>query len=144
MAADHQHIPALRGSARVDSQDDTLTAERLRQLGQQVRTAHRGRIDAHLVRAGGEQAACILHAADSAAHSQWNTDRGAHSPHGFDLRLAPLGGCRNVEDHDLVGALHFVPRRLLGGVAGVAQVLELDAFHHAAVPHVQAGDEAPQ
>jgi hypothetical protein len=68
----------------------------------------------------------------------------AESRHRLDLRVAPLGGGRDVEDHDLVGALRFVPRRLLGGVAGVAQVLEPNAFHHTAVPHVQAGDEAPQ
>jgi len=52
--------------------------------------------------------------------------------------------CCNIEDHDLVGALRFVPRRLLGGVAGVAQILETDAFDNATVFHVEAGNDPTQ
>jgi len=39
------------------------------------------------------------------------------------------GGGRDIEDHDLVSTLCFVPRRLLGGVSGVAQILKPNAFY---------------
>src|SRR5260370_16142953 len=41
-AAYHQHLPPLRHAARIDREHDALAAERLRELGQQLGTAHRG------------------------------------------------------------------------------------------------------
>jgi hypothetical protein len=63
-------------------------------------------------------------------------------PHGLVLVAAALVGGRDVEDDDLVGTLPLVGQRPLGRVAGVAQALEADALHDAAVAHVEAGDDA--
>ena len=57
-------------------------------------------------------------------------------------RLAPLVRGRDVEEHELVGALAVVVRGQLHRVAGVADVEEFDALDDAAAVHVQAGDHA--
>ena len=48
----------------------------------------------------------------------------------------------DVEEDELVGALGVVARGELDRVAGVAEVDEVDALDHAAVVHVEAGDDA--
>src|SRR5205085_5181611 len=48
----------------------------------------------------------------------------------------------DVEDDDLVDALDVVAFRELPGIAGVAQLLELNALHDLAVADVHAGDDA--
>ncbi len=55
---------------------------------------------------------------------------------------AVVDGGRDVEERELVGALLVVPRGELDGVAGVAQVLEVDALDDAAGGDVEARDHA--
>ena len=57
-------------------------------------------------------------------------------------RLARFERRGDVEDHQLVDALVVVAARERGGIPGVAQALELHAFDDAAVPDVEAGDQA--
>ena len=60
----------------------------------------------------------------------------------IDGGTAIVGGRRDVEEHDLVGALPVVLARELDGVAGVAQIDEVDALDHAAVLDVEARDHS--
>src|SRR5574338_328449 len=60
-------LPPLAPSLRVDTRDHALGAEQRRGLGQPLRTLHRRRIDAHLVRAGAEHAPDVIRRADAAA-----------------------------------------------------------------------------
>ena len=55
--------------------------------------------------------------------------------------LAPLVGRRDVEEDDLVGALVLVAGGQLDGVAGVPDVDEVGALDHAALVHVEAGND---
>ena len=48
----------------------------------------------------------------------------------------------DVEEGELVGAGRVVSDRGLHRIAGVAQVDEIDALDHAAVLHVEAGNDA--
>src|SRR3546814_3305774 len=50
--------------------------------------------------------------------------------------------CRDVEEAELVGAGGVVDAGLFHRVAGIDQVDEVHALHHAAVLHVEAGDHA--
>jgi len=125
----HQDLQRSAAAARIDREHDALAAERHRQLGQQLGTAHCGRVDAHLVGARRKQTACVVHTANAATRRQRNAHRRADPPHRVDLCVAPRGGGRDIEDHDLVSTLCFVPRRLLGGVSGVAQILKPNAFY---------------
>ena len=56
--------------------------------------------------------------------------------------VAVLVARRDVQEGELVGAGGVVDPRLLDRIAGVAQVDELHALDHAAVVHVEAGDDA--
>ena len=66
----------------------------------------------------------------------------AHAARQRGHRLALLVRGRDVEEHDLVGALVLVAHRQLHRVPGVADVHELHALDHAALVHVEAGDHA--
>ena len=55
-------------------------------------------------------------------------------------RRAVVDGRRDVEEGELVGALLVVARGEFDGVAGVAQVQEVDALDDAAGGHVEARD----
>src|SRR5579871_46735 len=57
-------------------------------------------------------------------------------------RWALLVRGRNVQKHELVGALVPVPPPELDGVAGIAKPDEVDPLHHPAVLDVQARDQA--
>ena len=54
----------------------------------------------------------------------------------------PFDGRRDVQEHELVGSVGVVARGEFHRVAGVAQVLEPDALHHAAGVDVEARDDA--
>ena len=55
---------------------------------------------------------------------------------------ASLVGRGDVEEHDLVGALVLIAGGELDGVPGVPDVHEVGALDHAALVHVEAGDDA--
>src|SRR3546814_2028717 len=48
----------------------------------------------------------------------------------------------DVCSSDLVGARRIIGARRLDRIAGVAQIDEIDALHHAPVSNVEAGDDA--
>jgi hypothetical protein len=56
--------------------------------------------------------------------------------------MAFAAGGRDVEENNFVSAIMGVRSGALGGVSGIAQVDELDAFHDTAVVHIEAGDDA--
>ena len=62
--------------------------------------------------------------------------------HDVDHRVATVGRRGDVEEDQLVGALAVVARGQLDRIAGVAEVDEVDALHHAAVGDVEARDDA--
>ena len=63
-----------------------------------------------------------------------------HQPHEGTARFQRRA---DVEEAKLIGAGSTVGTRLFDGIAGVAEILEADAFHHPAVLDVQAGDDPP-
>src|SRR6202011_5457067 len=64
------------------------------------------------------------------------------APHDVEDDAAVLVARRNVEEAQLVGPGGVVGDRRLDRIAGVAQVDEADALDHAAVLHVETGDDA--
>ena len=141
-AAMGEHFPASRpGLLGVHRDHDALAAEFLRRLAHQLRPRHRRRVDAALVGAGQQQAAHVLGGANAAANGQRQEHprRGArhHVQNGVTILMA--GG--DVEKAQLVGAGRVVQRSLLHRIAGVAQGHEVDPLDHAAVLHVQAGND---
>ena len=141
-AALDQDLEAAVAPCRIDRQDRALAAEVLGDRGEQRRLLHGCGVDRDLVGAGLEQRPCIVEAAHAAADGQRNAQLRTYALHRLDLVAAALGRRRDVEDHDLVGPLRLVQRGALGRIAGVAQALEAHALDHAAVAHVEAGDDA--
>ncbi|MOA02258.1 hypothetical protein D3C78_1217020 [compost metagenome] len=127
---------------RVDGDDDALRTEARSGLANELRIEHRGGVDRHLVRTGIEQIADVLHRAHAAADGQRDEHLAGHALDGMQRGVAAIDAGGDVEEGDLVGALLIVAAGDFHRVAGVADVLELDALHHAAVVHVEAGDDA--
>jgi hypothetical protein len=95
-----------------------------------------------LVGAGHQDAARVGHGADAAAHGQRDEDlaRGARHHVGHDF--AGVAGGGDVEEDQLVGAVAVVAVGQFHGVAGIAQVDEVDALDDASAGDVEAGDDA--
>ena len=58
------------------------------------------------------------------------------------LSAAVLVRGRDIQEHDFVGPFDVVAARQFRRMAHVPQVLELNALHHAAILHIQTGNDA--
>ena len=141
-AAAHEDGEVVATPLGVDRHDHRLAAVAPGERGDERRVLERRRVEAHLVGAGFDRRVGILLGSDAATDSQRQEDLPGHradrARHG--LALLERGG--DVENHHLVDAFHVVAAGQLARVAGVAQSLELHAFHHLPVAHVEAGDDA--
>src|SRR5690606_35544908 len=104
-------------------------------------TGDRRGVDRHLVGARAQQAVDVVDRADAAAHGERDEHLlGGTAHHVVGGGTIPAGG-GDVQEGQLVGALGVVTAGQLHRVAGVAQVLEVDALDHPAGVHVQARDD---
>src|SRR5690606_19158542 len=103
---------------------------------------YRGGVDRDLVGTGVEQVADVLHVAHATADGQRNEHLAGHALDGVQCGVAVIDAGGDVEEGDLVGTLLVVASGDLHRVTGIADVLELDALDHAAVVHVEAGNDA--
>ena len=125
----------------VDRQHHCLRAEFAAQLGDQLRTPHRGRVDRDFVCARHQDAAGVGDGANSAAYRQRDEDfaRGARD----DIRhdFARIAGGRYVEEDQFVGAVAIVAVGQFHGIARIAQVDEIDALYDAAAGDIQTRND---
>ena len=84
----------------------------------------------------------VSQAAHAAADRQRDEDLVGGPPHDVDHGVALVGGGRDVQEHDLVGAGPVIAGRQLDGITCVAQVLEVDALDDAAGVDVETRDHA--
>ena len=83
-----------------------------------------------------------LDGAHAAADRERNEDLVGSARDDVDDRVAAVGGRGDIKEHELVGAFAVIERGQLDGIAGVAQIDELDALDDAAIGHVQAGNDS--
>ncbi len=126
----------------VDGHDDALRTETVRGLADELRVEHRGSVDRDLVGTGVEQVADVLHGAHATAHGQRDEHLAGHALDGMQGGVAAIDAGGDVEEGDFVGTLLVVATGDFHRVAGITDVLELDALDHPAVVHVQARDDA--
>src|SRR5690606_2040226 len=126
----------------VDGDHDALGAEARGGLADEFRVEHRGGVDRDLVRARVEQVADVLDGTHATADGERDEYLAGHALDGMQGGITAIDAGGDVEEGDLVGTLLVVAAGDLHRVAGVADVLELDALDHAAVVHVEAGDDA--
>src|SRR5262249_14502546 len=126
----------------VNVDDGGAVAEFAGHLGNQLRRADRGGVDADLFGTGLDQPRGILQRADAAADGEGHEDLFGNAPHHVEHNLPALVAGADVEEDQLIGAVGLVAAGDLDGVAGVAELEEVDALDHAATVHIQAGDDA--
>ena len=138
-----EHFPASRpGLLGVHRDHDALAAKFLRRLAHQLRPRHRGRVDAALVGARQQQPPHVLGGTNAAANGQRQEHPRRGTRHHIQNCITILMAGGDVKKAQLVGASSVVKRRLLHRIAGVPQGHEVDPLDHAAVLHVQAGNDA--
>ena len=108
---------------------------------EQRRVADGGAVERDLVGAGAEQRLDVVGLADAAADGERDEHLLGGACDHVVGRGAVLDGRRDVEEHELVGALGVVARGELDRVAGIAELLEPDALDDAARVDVQARDD---
>lgn len=144
------HVPA--GAARgevvahaalgVDGHHDALRTVFVGCVADQLRVGHRGGVEAHLVGAGVEQPPHVGHGAHAATHRERDEYLRGHRLDDVQDQVALVAGGGDVEEGQLVGALFVVARGNLHRVAGIGEIDEVDALHHAAGGDVEAGNDA--
>ena len=142
-----EDFPALRCAGRryllgIDRHHDALVAEFLRRLPDEFTPVDRRGVDGDLVGAGLQQGADIGDGAHPAADRERHEAglRGAADDIEDDAAVLVARG--DVEKAQFVGARRVVGDGGFHGIAGVAQVDEVDALDHPAVLDVEAGNDA--
>jgi hypothetical protein len=128
--------------AGVDGDHHALGAEFVRQLGDNLRAGDGSRVDRHLVGPRSEQATGVLDGAHAPADGEGDEDLLGGAGGDVDDGVARRRRRRDVEEHDLVGALGVVAGGQLDRVAGVPQVDEVDTLDHASGVDIEARDHA--
>ena len=136
--------PASRRCRRAASIATTThwLPNRVGQLGDQLGPVERRGVDADLVGAGQQQLAGLADPDETPPPTHSGTSTGSAARSTARSSAAPvLVAGRDVQPHDLVGALRGVALGRVDRVAAVAQRLEVDALHQPAAADVQAGDD---
>ncbi len=142
-----EDLPAIRAAASfdalgVDRKHDALIAEFFRRFLDEFAAADGGAVDRHLVGAGSQQHANIVHGTHTAAHRQRHEAGFSRAPDHIQHGAAIFVGGGNVEKTQLIGAGGVIGDGRLDGIAGIAQIDEVDALDHPAVLDVEAGNHA--
>ena len=126
----------------VDGDDDALVADLGRGFGNEIGIVDRGRVHAHLVGTGVEQATHIGDGTHAAANGERDEDLCCAGFNYMQNDVALVGRCGDVEEGHLVGTLRVVAASDFNRIAGVAQIDEIRTFDDTTCRHVQAGDDA--
>ena len=101
-----------------------------------------GGVDRDLVGPRQQQAADILEAAHPAADGERHEAALRRAGHHIQHDVAVLRAGADIEEAELIGPGLVIDRRLLHGIAGIAQIDEIDALDDAARRDIEAGDDA--
>ena len=126
----------------IHAQHHALVAVALGGAVDQIRVFDGPGIDAHLVRPAGQHPFKIRNLVDGPAHGEGNEHLGRRALENVREQAPALEGGRNIIEHQLVGPGVVVVFRHLHRVGHVLDALEVGALHHAAVPHVQTGNDS--
>ena len=132
----------VASTPHVGGEHEHLRAEPVGGLGDEVRPGDGRRVDPDLVGAGPQQPVDVVDGAHSPADGQRDEDLLGRARDDVVHRLAGAAAGGDVEEGQLVGALLAVAAGQLDRVAGVAEVLEVDALDDAAGVDVEARDDA--
>jgi hypothetical protein len=129
-------------AAGIDGDDDGLCAEATADCIDEHWISESSGVDAYLVSARFKDLGGILGRANAAAYAEWNEELASGAANGVEQSGAAFVGCSDVKEDDFVSAFARVARGLRGGIAGVDDIDELNAFDDAAGVDIEAGDDA--
>ena len=131
----------VRAAAEKFGAQCIVGGESTRRGAHEVALLHRRGVDRHLVGAGLEQLAHIVELAHASADGERHEAALGGAFNHVEDGIAVLVACGDVEEAELVGAGLVIGRRGFDGVAGVAQIDEVDAFDDAAILNIEAGND---
>jgi uridine kinase len=125
----------------ISRQHEDLRTETIRDIGNQAWAGYRCGIDSHLVGPRAEQKIHVSNLAHAPTDGQRDEDLlGGPADHLIGrLSVAAAGG--DVKKGQLVSALLVITFGQLNGIAGIAQVLEVDPLDHSTGVNIKAGDD---
>jgi hypothetical protein len=125
----------------VDRHHDALAAEPVGGAGHNIGVGHRRRVEADLVGACQQERAHILGRAHPAAHGERDKALFGGAAHHVEHGAAVLMRGVNVEETQLIRARRIIGAGGIDRIARVTQVDEIDALDHAAIGHVETGND---
>src|SRR5699024_9835470 len=99
-------------------------------------------VNADLVGSAFENPVKVLYGVDAAAYGQGNENGGGYLRQDVGKEGAALSRGGNVVEHQLIGAAVTVKLGQLYRAGHIAKSQEVDALHHPAVLHIQAGNDS--
>ncbi len=137
------NLPAALGAAPgVDRHDDALRAVFLSARVHELRVVYRRGVERNLVGARAQQAARVLDAPHSPAHSERDEHLFRDLLDDVNHGVARIARRGDVEEHQLVGTLGVVADRELDGITRVADTDEVDTLDDTTGVDVEARDHA--
>ena len=130
------------GFHRVHAQHDALGAKCLGTLGNDSRLFDGKRVDRHFFCPGQQHPVHIIQFRDAAADGKRNADVTRHLLHHLDINRPAFCRGRDIVDDELVATPLTIGHGHLDGITQIDVVLELDAFRHFFIAHVEAGNDA--
>ena len=126
----------------IDGDHDGLRAEASGDAGNEGGIGEGSGVDADFVSSGGEYSGRVIECADATTDREGDEKLAGSAADGIEQGGPLLVSCRDVEEDDFVCAGLAVRLGEFGGVSGVAEVDELNAFDDASGVNVEAGDNA--
>jgi len=135
-------ICSSRIAAGIDGYDDGLGSEAGAYLADEIGIGESGGVDTDLVGSGFEDGCCVFASPDAAAYGERDEEGQRGPANGIEERGAALMRRGDIEQDDLVSTLLCMAMSERGGIAGVNEIDELNAFDDTAVANVETSDDA--
>src|SRR5580765_3595497 len=135
-------LPGSVLSFGIDRDNDRLRAEAVGDAGDQGRIGESSGVDADFVSPSGEDSSRVVESANAASHGKRNEELAGGAADGIEQGGTLLVGRRDVEENNFIRAGLAMGLGEFGGVSGVAEVDELNAFDDASGVNVEASDDA--
>ena len=134
--------PLSVGEAGINGDDHKLRTILGGDLVDQFGAAYGSAVDTYLVGTRIEQTARVINGADASTYGEGDVYLCCDTAHEVCEGVATLLCGTDVEVYQFVGSLTSVLAAQSNSIAYIAESLEVDAFHRAAILHVEAGYNA--
>ncbi len=127
--------------SRINVHHGRAPSEFLGHFGNQLGVAHGRGIDADFFSPSLDQPRRVFERPDSPTHCEGHEDFFGHSADHVKHDVPALVAGADIEKDQLIRALGLITSGHFHRIARVAEVEEVDSFHHASTVHVQTGDD---